>query len=108
MEIRHVYSIAEPESGLDSVRSIATQILSYMVKHPEADDSLEGILQWWLLEREGRVQQIRVKKAIRMLVDEGLLIEHRTTGSKVRYRANWDRKKKIEDFVNNPSDRESK
>jgi hypothetical protein len=99
--------MGDPESGLDSVRAIAKQILSYMVEHPEADDSLEGILQWWLLEQEVRVQQNRAKKAIRMLVDEGLVIEHHTTGSKVRYKANWDRKAKIAQMVDNPADEES-
>lgn len=52
---------------------IAHEILAYLVEHPEAQDTLEGIVQWWLLERKIKYQEILVKEALTKLVQDGYL-----------------------------------
>jgi Fe2+ or Zn2+ uptake regulation protein len=104
----HDYSNEDTEHNTESACAVARRILAYMVEHPEADDSLEGILQWWLLEQEVRVQHARVKRAIKMLIDEGLVVEHRSAGSKMRYKANWEMKSKITELVDERKEEDSR
>ncbi len=40
--------IASAESIPEGVRPLLEVLLRYLVEHPEAKDSLEGIHQWWL------------------------------------------------------------
>lgn len=30
------------------VTAVATEILQYLVEHPQARDTVEGVLKWWL------------------------------------------------------------
>ena len=53
-------------------RRIAAQILDYLVKHPEAKDSLAGIRLWWLDESE-QWSDHDLQRAAEALVERGLL-----------------------------------
>lgn len=70
---------------------ISRRILSYLADNPEADDTPEGIAQWWLLEREIRDQTAAVQRALAELTAAGWLVTPRTPGSPLRYRLNPDR-----------------
>ena len=50
---------------------IGDEILAYLVDHPKARDTLEGIVEWWLLEREIKFETARVKEALSNLVAGG-------------------------------------
>ena len=50
---------------------IGYQIMAYLVDHPNARDTLEGIVEWWLLEREIKFETARVKEALSNLVAGG-------------------------------------
>jgi hypothetical protein len=70
---------------------IALRILSYLAANPEANDTPEGIAQWWLLDREIRDQTEAVERALAELADAGWLIVRGnpgSPGSPVRYRLN--------------------
>lgn len=54
------------------VRFTALEILAYMVKHPEAKDSLTGIHNWWLNESDGCSDK-DVQYAAEELLSRGLL-----------------------------------
>lgn len=54
------------------VRRVAREILAYLVRHPEAKDSLVGIGQWWLDEPD-RWSDVEVHRAVEALVKDGLL-----------------------------------
>jgi len=64
---------------------IAYEILAYLVEHPQARDTLDGIVKWWLLEQRIRRQSAEVKEALAELVREGLVIESGTTDSPPSY-----------------------
>jgi DNA-binding transcriptional regulator PaaX len=65
---------------------LAQSILDYLRKHPEAQDTLAGIAEWWLpaLGIENRLAS--VKDAVDELVCEGLLSEHRGKDTQISYR----------------------
>ena len=78
---------------------VAREILAYLTDHPDARDSLEGIVHWWLLEREIKYQLALVKEAVQELIDRGLLLEERIPGSKPGYRINAEKQDDIRKFL---------
>ena len=79
---------------------IGCQILNYLVEHPEAQDTLEGIVEWWLLERAIKSQTARVKEALSELVAKKLILEKKGPDSQIHYRINQARYKKIQELLN--------
>jgi hypothetical protein len=73
----------------------AYRILDYVAKNPNAQDTLEGIVEWWLLDRYTAVNIARVKKALEELVSAGLMLERRGKGSRIYYKINSRRVKEI-------------
>jgi hypothetical protein len=67
---------------------MAFEILTYLVQHPRAQDTFEGILQWWLLERYIERQRAAVQGAVEELVDSGLVLAHQGRDRRRRYRLN--------------------
>lgn len=77
----------EPDRPIPSgLSELARDILAYLEDHGDARDSLEGILEWWLLERELVNGLAKVKGALRELVAMGLVEEVQRTGV-IRFRA---------------------
>jgi hypothetical protein len=57
---------------------LSQRIISYLKKHPEAGDTLEGIVSWWLeQERIDRVVD-DVAEVLRSLEKKGTVQVHRT------------------------------
>ncbi len=77
---------------------IGNEILAYLVDHPNARDTLEGIVEWWLLERQIKFQTARVKEALSDLVDRGLILEHKGLDSQIHYRINLSRYEEIQEL----------
>jgi hypothetical protein len=75
--------------------AISSEILAYLLEHPQAQDTLEGIAQWWLMEQ--RIKQVisEVKSAIKELVQEGLVLEQEGADGQARYRINLEKKAQI-------------
>ena len=78
---------------------IAHQILAYLAEHPNAQDTLEGIMQWWLLHQEIRFQKELILKALDDLVKKGLIVERKLDSSLLRYQANWDKAAEINSLL---------
>ncbi len=72
--------------------SIANKILAYLLDHPDAEDSLEGVVEWWLHEQEIRHRTTEAKAALDCLVKKGFVIEKKTEGRPPVYRFNPERK----------------
>ncbi len=83
---------------------IAHEILAYLAEHPEAQDTLEGIAEWWLLERYVRRRLDEVREAVTELVDDGLVIERVEADSRPRYRLHPRRLAQIRKLLENQSD----
>ena len=78
---------------------IGNEILAYLVDHPKAQDTLEGIVEWWLLEREIRFETTRVKEALSDLVARGLILEKKGSNSQIHYRLNQSKYKELQQLL---------
>ncbi len=67
---------------------IAREILAYLIDHPEAQDTLDGVVQWWLLEQEIKYQIDKVKEALVELVGKGLVLERQDGRMRNHYGVN--------------------
>jgi hypothetical protein len=74
---------------------ISKDILKYLFKHPDANDTLEGIAEWWLWNQKISYEMKRVEAAVNKLVQEGWIIAKQGKNSKVRYRLNPAKRKEI-------------
>jgi hypothetical protein len=81
---------------------IARAILEYVRQHLEAQDTLEGITQWWLPE-EMRTRTTLVRDALMELVAQGLMLEHKGKDAQLHYRINGRRLKEIEEYLREKS-----
>ena len=77
---------------------IGNEILAYLVDHPNARDTLEGIVEWWLLEQQIKFQTARVKDALSDLVARGLILEKKGSNSQIHYRINQKKYKEIQEL----------
>jgi hypothetical protein len=80
---------------------IAREIMAYLAEHPDAQDTLDGIVQWWLLEQRIQYQKTMVKETLGELVKTGFIVEYQMENSLTSYRVNQGKKKEIEEFLKN-------
>ncbi|MEW6732889.1 MAG: hypothetical protein AB1489_16305 [Acidobacteriota bacterium] len=71
-----------------SKRQTSYEILSYLVEYPDAQDTLEGVVEWWFLQHSIEDRTTEIKKALTDLVDKGLMIERIGRDSRSHYRIN--------------------
>jgi hypothetical protein len=76
-------------------RPIADEILAYLIRHPEAQDTLEGITEWWLLEQRIRSAVAEVDGALRNLVDDDLLVKRECADGRTYYALNRAKEREI-------------
>jgi len=67
---------------------ITYDVLSYMLENTRAQDTLEGIVEWWLLEKKIERNTAEVKSVLDELAAKKLIVELRAPDKHVRYRVN--------------------
>jgi hypothetical protein len=87
------------DEGNVELSPIARDVLAYLIEHPESQDTLEGIMQWWLLEQEIKRWIDRVQAAIAELVARGFVLERPGKDGRIHYRINRSRKQKIKTLI---------
>lgn len=78
---------------------VARAILDYLLAHPDAQDTLAGIAEWWLPEEKMKTRITIVKDALDQLVAKALVLERRGKDLQTHYRINGQRLKEIEKLV---------
>jgi hypothetical protein len=62
---------------------ILKTIIRYLNDHPDACDTLEGIVQWWMNEATMEFKAEEVSRAVAYLCSKGVLAERLIGGRKV-------------------------
>ena len=76
-------------------KQLSEEILQYLIDHPNAQDTLKGIVSWWLLERTIKHQSALVKEVLDQLVADGLILAQHGSDSQTHYKINRRQRKKI-------------
>ena len=66
--------------------SPAPEILTYLASQPGAQDTIVGILQWWVLDAYVRKWVPKITKTVAQLVERGFLEEKPSSDGKIFYR----------------------
>jgi hypothetical protein len=75
--------------------SIYYEILAYLTEHPHAQDTVEGIVTWWLLEQRIKRLTPQVTAALQQMVEENYVIPRTDRTGRVSYQIN---KKKLREI----------
>jgi len=86
--------------SVKTTREIAGDILAYLARHPEADDTVAGIAEWWVLEQELRCRVTDVRKAVAQLVQQKLLTERKGKDAQIHYCVNKEKAAEIAAILN--------
>ena len=78
---------------------ITHDVLSYVAEHQDAQDTLEGIVEWWLIEQRIKRETVMVIQVLSELVEKSYLLELKGTDSRVRYRINRRKETEIREFL---------
>lgn len=82
-------SESKPYTGTDPRQ----EIVEYLHVHPHAADTVDGIIQWWLLRQRYETAREVIQHALEELVDQGI-IDYVDTGNNTRvFRLSADRNK---------------
>jgi hypothetical protein len=82
---------------------IAREILAYLEKHPDAQDTVEGIMQGWFPGHGIRYAAIMVQEVVKDLVLQGTILESKSPGSHAVYRLNLARRDKLKELLKRKS-----
>jgi hypothetical protein len=69
----------------DRVRGIAEDIQTYFAGRPEAWDSADGILRWWLPRVRLEESMRDLQQALDDLVERGIVVRREVAGGRVVY-----------------------
>ena len=80
---------------MNEKKQLANEKLQYLIDHPNAQDTLTGIVRWWLLERTIAHRTQLVKEVLDTLVAEKLVTADMGSDFQIRYKINRRRIKTI-------------
>jgi hypothetical protein len=85
---------------------ISRDVLAYLVDHQDAQDTLEGIIEWWLVEQKIKQQTATVKEVLGELVGRKYLLVSKGMDSQIRYRINRRKSEEISTLVKDAKNQE--
>jgi hypothetical protein len=68
------------------MNSPSQEILEYLARHPGAQDTMDGILHWWVSHAYTRKRAPKIVKTVGQLVEQGFLEQRRSADGNVFYR----------------------
>jgi len=88
-------------AGSDRVQvdDIYRAILAHIADNPDAQDTFEGVIRWWLLDQTIRFEIDKVSTSLAQLVARGLIIEHSQFDGTIAYKVNKEKLEEIRALV---------
>ena len=83
----------------NETQETAHKILAYLMANPNAQDTLEGILDWWLLQQDFKRNIALVRKALDELIDKKFLLERKGTDRQKYYQVNHEKLNEIATLI---------
>ncbi len=71
------------------------EILTYLARRPDAQDTLEGIFEWWVIEPKRPRNPRDVRAAVEELLAAGFLLSASGRDRQERYRLNPARRNEL-------------
>ena len=68
------------------LRSPAPEILDYLARQPGSQDTIDGILHWWVIDTYVRKCAPKLAETVAQLVERGFLEEKPSSDGKIFYR----------------------
>ena len=78
---------------------MARAILDYLARHPQANDTIEGIVQWWLLENQVHHSVAEARRVLAQFEAEALVLAGRGPDGRVHYRLNPSKRREIRKWL---------
>ena len=85
----------------DPSRSLADQVLAYLVQHPQAQDTMEGFVEWWLLKQGFPYGTGELDAALSDLVAQHYLVAWRCHDGRTCYGLNRAKEPEIRTKLQN-------
>jgi Fe2+ or Zn2+ uptake regulation protein len=78
---------------------VARRVLEYLAERQDAQDTLEGIVEWWLVKQQLVEQTATVREALDELVAAGLLVSRPDPNARMFYSLNRLRAEDISTYL---------
>ncbi len=78
---------------------VASTILNYLLKHPSAKDTLEGITVWWILDEQISQAIEEVSKALNYLVSHEFVVVIKYRNQEKYYQINKEKMENIKTLL---------
>lgn len=74
----------------DENQETAHKILAYLMDNPDAKDTLEGIVDWWLLQQDLKRNVALIRKTVEELIHKKFLLERQGNDMRKYYQINTE------------------
>ena len=74
----------------DTTSEVGLKILRYLDQNPNAADTVEGILEWWLPKQSLYEEESVVKHALDEMIKRNLILATRSSDARRHYRLNTE------------------
>ena len=88
------------------MNSLAYDILAYLNEHGDAQDTVEGIAEWWLMRQSLSRYASSVEETLDGLVEAGLVLRQRAGDSRVLYQLNRQKAQEVRRLLAQESGRQ--
>ena len=81
------------------IDELLREILRYLVAHPKAKDTINGIANWWLAKSVSLESRSQLEQALKLLVAKGWLLSRFSPQAETIYSLNEDHLTDIAEFL---------
>jgi hypothetical protein len=85
---------------------VIRHILYYLTRHPDAKDTLQGVLQWWLPREPAVWDEKAAQEALDALVAKGWVIQRQLAPTQILYGLNQTKIEEVQAFLHELERRE--